>query len=165
MMQNQTAMPKTSAGLLAYRTTNGQLEVFLAHPGGPYYIKQDLGVWSIPKGEFTDEDPLDAAKREFEEEIGVAIDGEFTELSPVKRKSGKIVYAWAVRADVDPAKVKSNTFELEFPPRSGRIAEYPEIDRADWFTIPVAKQKILTYQLDLLAELVAKIFNLLETSS
>src|SRR5688572_20221254 len=146
-------MAKKSAGLLLYRTTNGFLEVFLAHPGGPFYTKKDLGVWSIPKGEFTNEKPLAAAKREFREETGLRVSGKFIELFPVRMTSGKIVYAWAVEADVDPDAIKSNTFPLEFPPGSGRVREYPEIDHAGWFGIDEAKRKILRYQLPLLTQL------------
>jgi predicted NUDIX family NTP pyrophosphohydrolase len=146
-------MAKKSAGLLAYRLTNGALEVFLGHPGGPFYTKKDLGVWSIPKGEFEIEKPLAAAKREFHEETGLKLKGKFIELGWVKQKSGKLVYAWAVESDFDPAKVKSNTFMLEFPPRSGNVREYPEIDRGEWFGVDTAKQKILTYQLPFIARL------------
>jgi predicted NUDIX family NTP pyrophosphohydrolase len=149
-------MPITSAGLLLYRTTNGPLEVFLAHPGGPFYAKKDLGVWSIPKGEFTAEKPLAAAKREFKEETGYTIKGKFVELTPVKMKSGKRVFAFAIEADIDADVIKSNTFSLEFPPGSGNKKEYPEIDRARWFTISEAKEKMLTYQLPFLAELLKK---------
>jgi predicted NUDIX family NTP pyrophosphohydrolase len=133
--------------------TNGYLEVFLGHPGGPFYAKKDLGVWSIPKGEFEIEKPLSAAKREFYEETGFKLKGKFIELGWVKQKSGKLVYAWAIESDLDPAKVKSNTFPLEFPPRSGNVREYPEIDRAEWFAIDDAKQKTLTYQLPFIARL------------
>lgn len=138
---------------MAYRLTNGYLEVFLGHPGGPFYAKKDIGVWSIPKGEFEIEKPLAAAKREFHEETGFKLKGKFTEIGWVKQKSGKIVYAWAVESDFDPAKIKSNTFILEIPPRSGNIREYPEIDRGEWFTIARGQQKILTYQLPFIARL------------
>lgn len=146
-------MPRKSAGLLVYQIKNGFVEVFLGHPGGPFFSKKDLGVWSIPKGEFASEKPLDAAKREFAEETGFKIKGKFTELRPVKQKSGKMVFAWAVEADLDATRIKSNTFLLEFPRGSGRGMEYPEIDRAGWFTLDDARQKILTYQLPLLADL------------
>lgn len=147
-------MAKQSAGLLLYRKMNGDLEVFLAHPGGPFYTKKDLGVWSIPKGEFTTEKPLAAAKREFKEETGFTASGKFIELFPVKTSSGKMVYAWAVEADFDPAKLKSNTFPLEF---AGRVREYPEVDRADWFTIDAAREKIIAYQLPLLSQLIKRV--------
>lgn len=133
-----------SAGLLLYRHGAGGLEVFLVHPGGPFWAKKDLGAWSIPKGEFTpDEDPLAAARREFTEETGFAIDGEFRPLTPIKQKSGKIVHAFAIEGDVDAAHVKSNTFTFQ-----GRT--YPEIDRAGWFSLEEAQQKILPSQLPLL---------------
>jgi predicted NUDIX family NTP pyrophosphohydrolase len=150
-------MAKQSAGLLLYRTANGFLEVFLVHPGGPFYAKKDLGSWSIPKGEFEMENPLDAARREFKEETGCDIAGEFVELKPIKQKGGKWVYAWAVEADIDPARLKSNTFSLEWPPKSGKIKEYPEVDRADWFTLDDAQQKILPSQSKILSDLINKL--------
>lgn len=150
-------MAKQSAGLLLYRTKKGFLEVFLAHPGGPFYYKKDFGVWSIPKGEFDEEEPLTAAKREFEEETGLKIFGDFVELTPIKQKSGKRVFAWAIEADVNPTDVKSNTFPLEFPPKSGKIQEFPEIDRADWFATELAKEKIIKYQVDFISELSHKL--------
>ena len=137
---------KVSSGLLLYRH-RGELEVFLVHPGGPFWAKKDLGAWSIPKGEFeSGEDPLAAAQREFTEETGFPISGDFFPLKPLKQKSGKTVYAWAVRGDCDPAQVKSNTFTFQ-----GR--EFPEIDRAGWFSIAEAKQKILPGQQGFLDEL------------
>lgn len=136
-------MAKQSAGLLLYRSKKNQMEVFLAHPGGPFWVKKDLGSWSIPKGEFQeDEDPLVAAQREFHEETGFSISGEFKPLSSIKQKSGKIVYAWAIAGDVDQTKIKSNTFEMEWPPKSGKMKEFPEIDKAEWFTLAVAREKI-----------------------
>jgi predicted NUDIX family NTP pyrophosphohydrolase len=146
-------MAKKSAGLLAYRINDGSLEVFLGHPGGPFFAKKDLGVWSIPKGEFETEKPLVAAKREFFEETGFKVGGKFTELTPVRQKSGKIVFVWAVEKDLDPSKLKSNIFTLTFRGSSGPSKEYPEIDRAEWFPIDVAKDKILSYQLPMLVEL------------
>ncbi|PYS98961.1 MAG: NUDIX hydrolase [Acidobacteria bacterium] len=148
-------MAKQSAGLLLYRTTNGFLEVFLVHSGGPFWKNKDEGAWSIPKGEFALELPLEAAKRELKEETGFAVDGPFVELSPIKQKGGKWVYAWAVEADVDPSKLKSNTFTMTFP--SGGTKEFPEVDRADWFSIEEAKQKILEAQVKLVDELAAKV--------
>lgn len=148
------AMPQKSAGLLLYRGTGRSLEVFLVHPGGPFWAKKDDGAWSIPKGEFDPgEDPLDAAKREFQEETGQVARGEYWPLSPVRQKGGKIVHAWAMQCDVDAAAVKSNTFSMEWPPRSGKEREFPEIDRAEWFKIGVARRKILKSQLGLLEQL------------
>ena len=135
-----------SSGLLLYRERT-QLEVFLVHPGGPFWAKKDQGAWSIPKGEFDpSEDPLTAARREFTEETGFPIEGEFQPLTPLKQKSGKTVYAWAVRGDCDPALLKSNTFTFQ-----GR--EFPEVDRAGWFSLEEAKQKILPGQAGFLDEL------------
>jgi predicted NUDIX family NTP pyrophosphohydrolase len=147
-------MPKQSAGLLVYRKRAGRLEVFLVHPGGPFWKNKDAGAWSIPKGEFApDEDPLEVAKREFHEETGMPIDGRFTPLAPVRQRGGKTVHAWAVEADVDPSQVKSNTFTIEWPPKSGKQTEFPEIDRAEWFTPDVAKEKINQQQRALLDQL------------
>lgn len=150
-------MSKKSAGLLLYRKTAKGLEVLLVHPGGPLWAKRDDAAWSIPKGEFVDEeDPLVAAKREFEEETGGQPDGAFVSLKPLKQPGGKLVFAWAVRADFDPSKLKSNTFSMEWPPRSGRQQEFPEVDRAAWFGIEDARHKILKGQapfLDQLGEL------------
>ncbi len=147
------AMPKISAGLLLYRKTSGALEVFLVHPGGPFWARKDEGAWSIPKGEFGEgEDALDAAQREFQEETGIAAKGEFHPLKPVRQSGGKMVYAWAVQFDLDAAAVKSNTFSMEWPPRSGKTREFPEIDRAGWFRIDEARRKILKSQLDLLEQ-------------
>ena len=147
-------MIKRSAGLLVYRTAKGFLEVFLVHPGGPFWAKKDSGAWSIPKGEFEMEEPLAAARREFREEIGVDIAGDFIELKPIKQKGGKMVYAWAVASDLDETKIRSNTFMLEWPPKSGVMKEYPEVDRAGWFDVETAKEKILTSQAGLIEELV-----------
>ena len=140
-------MAKKSAGLLLFRIHNKHPEVFLVHPGGPFWAKKDDGAWSIPKGEFEDEEePLAAAQREFEEETGIRISGEFIELDPVKQKSGKIVYAWAVEGDIDPEKIKSNEFEMEWPPKSGKMKTFPEIDKALWFNLDEAKKKIIERQ-------------------
>ena len=147
-------MARRSAGILLYRKRDDSLEVFLAHPGGPFWARRDLGAWTIPKGEVADgEDPLEAARREFEEEIGVAIDGEFRELRPIRQKGGKLVLAWAVEGDCDPASVRSNVFSMEWPPKSGQQAQFPEVDRAAWFTLEEAEEKILAAQVPLLAEL------------
>ena len=147
-------MAKISAGILMYRKRNGELQVFLVHPGGPLWAKKDLGAWSIPKGEIDPgEDPLSAAQREFEEETGVKISGRFIPLSSVKLKSGKVVRAWAVEGNCDPEVIRSNTFSTEWPPRSGRKQEFPEIDRAEWFELAEAKEKINKGQTPLIEEL------------
>lgn len=148
-------MPSQSAGILLYRTKNGYTEVFLTHPGGPFWRNKDKGAWTIPKGEFTNERPLDAAKRELKEETGVTARGPFIELTPIKQKGGKWVYAWAAKGDVDPDNIKSNTFKVTFA--SGHTQDYAEVDRADWFTIDEAKEKILEAQWKLIAELVRKL--------
>lgn len=137
-----------------YRVQRGQLEVFLVHPGGPFWAKKDHGSWSIPKGEFSpDEDPLAAAQREFEEETGCLANGPFIPLAAITQRGGKQVHAWAVEGDCDPAQVRSNTFTLEWPPKSGRQQEFPEVDRAEWFSVPVALEKILPGQRDFVIEL------------
>jgi len=138
-----------------YRTREGILEVLLVHPGGPFWRNKDAGAWSIPKGETADdEDLLEAARREFEEETGCRPSGSFIPLSPVKQKSGKTVHAWAVEGEIDPASMKSNTFTMEWPPKSGKHADFPEVDRAEYFDLPTAKQKINPAQASLLTELV-----------
>jgi predicted NUDIX family NTP pyrophosphohydrolase len=147
-------MPKQSAGLLVYRKRDGKTEVLLVHPGGPFWKNKDAGAWSIPKGEFaTGEDPLDVAKREFQEETGLTIDGSFQPLAPIKQRGGKTVYAWAVEADLDVSHVKSNTFTMEWPPRSGKQQEFPEVDRAEWFSLDAATEKINDGQRELLQQL------------
>jgi predicted NUDIX family NTP pyrophosphohydrolase len=147
-------MPKQSAGILLYKIGNNGLEVFLVHPGGPFFKNKDLGSWSIPKGEFLDdEDVLNAAKREFKEETGFAIDGRFLKLKPVKLKSGKIIYAWALQGDIAPSKMVSNTFEMEWPPATGQMKAFPEIDRGDWFSVNKAREKINPVQFLLIEEL------------
>ena len=152
-------MPKQSAGLLPYRKIANFLEVFLVHPGGPFWAKKGDGAWSIPKGEFTPgEDPLTAAQREFHEETGLSIDGPFTPLIPVKQPGGKIVHAWSVEfPSLDPSLIRSNTFFLEWPPRSGKSREFPEVDRAAWFDLATAQQKILPGQLPLLLQLAQRL--------
>jgi predicted NUDIX family NTP pyrophosphohydrolase len=144
-----------SAGILLYRNINNQLEVFLVHPGGPFFKNKDEGAWSIPKGEFLpDEDSLLAAKREFFEETGLQLmDDETIKLTPIKQKSGKTVHAWAIAGDIDPADLISNLFEIEWPPRSGKKASFAEIDRGDWFTVEMAKTKINPAQAALITEL------------
>jgi len=153
-------MPKKSAGLLMYRETHGLIEVFLVHPGGPFWARKDDGAWSIPKGEFLDDDdPLEAAKREFQEETSFTVRGEFQPMEPVAQPNGKIVYAWAIKGDIDAASIKSNTFSLEWPTGSGKVQKFPEVDRAAWFTIEMARHKILRGQtafLDQLESILAK---------
>lgn len=149
-------MAKRSAGLLMYRRSGGELEVFLVHPGGPFWAAKDAGAWTVPKGEYLDgEEPLDAAKREFAEETGFAANGDFIDLGTVRQTSGKIVNAWAFEGDCDPGKLVSNFCEIEWPPRSGKRMEIPEVDRGGWFNLGSARNKILVSQvgfLDVLAE-------------
>jgi predicted NUDIX family NTP pyrophosphohydrolase len=151
---------KTSAGILLFRRRPGvesrpaDWEVFLVHPGGPFFSKKDLGAWSIPKGELSEgEAPLDAAKREFAEETGHTLHGNFIPLAPIKQKGGKTVMAWALEGDIDPDSVRSNTFDLVWPPGSGRTQTYPEIDKAQWFAIEEAAEKINEAQQGFLEEL------------
>jgi predicted NUDIX family NTP pyrophosphohydrolase len=152
-------MGKTSAGILLYRINEDDLEIFLVHPGGPFWMKKDDGVWSIPKGEYVDgEAALDAARREFEEETGFAcIEGDTQSLGQVKLSSGKVISAWAIEGDCDASAIRSNLFAMEWPPRSGKLQEFPEVDRAAWFTLPIAEKKIHPVQrafLDRLVEVV-----------
>lgn len=150
-------MASKSAGILLYRIKNKELEVLLVHPGGPFWKNKDEGAWSIPKGEFDEnERPFDAALREVKEEMGLELKGNFIELTPVKQKSGKLVYAWALEQDFNPTLIKSNTFEIEWPPKSGKKKEFPEIDKAEWFDIKTAKEKIISAQGSLLEELCQK---------
>ena len=150
-------MAKKSAGILLYRVKSKFLEVFLVHPGGPFWAKKDLGGWSIPKGEFTEsENPLDVAKREFKEELGIYCTGEFIPLTSIKQKNGKIVYVWALEGDIDSNQIKSNTFEIEWPSKSGKKQEFPEIDRGEWFGVSEAKQKINENQVAMIEELMNK---------
>jgi len=148
-------MPKLSAGLLLYRFNDGLLEVLIGHPGGPFWAKKDDGAWSIPKGEYTDdEDPWHAARREFEEELGKPPpDGPRIDFPPLKQPSGKIIAAFAVRGDLDLAGTVSNTFTVEWPKGSGNVREYPEIDRAEWFSVTEARSKLLKGQRPLLDQL------------
>ncbi len=155
-------MPKRSAGLLVYRRREGTLEVFLVHPGGPFWAKKDLGAWSIPKGEYLDgEEPLEAALREFEEETGFRIqakvEGQFIGLGDVTQASGKIVSAWACEGDFDPSHLVSNTCEIEWPPRSGRRITIPEVDRGSWFSTQEADRRILKSQQPILEKLVKRL--------
>jgi predicted NUDIX family NTP pyrophosphohydrolase len=145
---------KQSAGILLYRCRSGVLEVFLVHPGGPFWAKKDAGAWSIPKGEFEEgDDPLEAARREFLEETGLPVEGTFLALKPLKQRGGKLVHAWAVEGDIEASSVRSNTFSMEWPPRSGRQQEFPEVDRGEWFAIPAAREKLLAGQHRFLDEL------------
>lgn len=147
-------MPRTSAGLLMYRRGAGGLQVLLVHPGGPFWRSKDLGAWSIPKGEVVEgEDLLACAKREFEEELGFTPSGSFRPLSQVKQKGGKTVHAWCFEGDCDLRNIRSNTFTMEWPPKSGREVEFPEVDRAEWFDVPTARKKINPAQAALLEEL------------
>jgi len=151
-------MAKQSAGLLVFRERLGQLEVLLVHPGGPFWKKKDAGAWTIPKGELLpNEDPLEAARRECQEELGFEPAGSFIPLSPVKQKAGKIIHAWAVLADWDPSQLRSNSFTLEWPPRSGKVQEFPEVDQAAYFDLATAEIKINPAQIPLLHELKAKL--------
>ena len=146
-------MAKTSAGLLVYRKSSRGTEVLLVHPGGPFWKNKDLGAWSLPKGEYTNEDPLTAAKREFFEETGFHVDGQFHPLKPIVQKGGKQVTAWAVEGVIDAAAAKSNEFEIEWPPRSGKRMMIPEVDRAAWFSFAEAREKINSAQVALIDEL------------
>jgi predicted NUDIX family NTP pyrophosphohydrolase len=148
-------VPRSSAGILLHRQRGDRLEVLLVHPGGPMWARRDQGAWSVPKGEYTtDEDPFAAARREFEEELGTALpDGPAEDLGEIRQKSGKLVRAWAVAGDLDAATIVSNTCELEWPPRSGTMIEIPEVDRAEWFSIEQAREKLIPAQVALLERL------------
>jgi predicted NUDIX family NTP pyrophosphohydrolase len=146
-----SARSKGSAGIILYRKRNGIIEIFLVHPGGPYWAKKDLGSWSIPKGEYHEgEEALDAARREFLEETGVAVNGPFLALTPVRQPSGKIITAWAAEGELDPARLRSNSFSLEWPPKSGSSQNFPEVDRGAWFSLAEARDKLSRGQLPLL---------------
>jgi predicted NUDIX family NTP pyrophosphohydrolase len=149
---------RRSAGIVLYRAGEAGLEVLLVHPGGPFWAKKDLGAWSIPKGEYEEgEDPQACALREFEEETGTALEAQaLVELGAVVQKAGKEVTAWAARGDLDPAGVRSNSFTMEWPPRSGRQQEFPEIDRAEWFALDEARAKLVAAQAELLDRLVQR---------
>jgi predicted NUDIX family NTP pyrophosphohydrolase len=151
-------MPATSSGLLLYRTHPRGLEVLLVHPGGPFWAGRDLGAWSIPKGETSeDEDLLAAARRELREETGISVAGPALPLGRVRQRSGKVVHAWAVRGDFDPQELRSNTFEMEWPRGSGRIRSFPEVDRAAWFSLEEARRRILPAQATFLDALVERL--------
>jgi predicted NUDIX family NTP pyrophosphohydrolase len=143
-----------SAGILLYRVREGQIEVFLVHHGGPFWVNKDEGAWSIPKGELEPgEDALVCARREFHEETGAEVSGDFAALTPVRQAGGKRVHAWAVAGDFDPATLHSNTFKVQWPPRSGKWATFPEVDRGAWFTLAEARPKLLAAQRAFLGEL------------
>ena len=140
-------MPKKSAGILLFKTEHKKIKIFLVHPGGPFWVNKDDGAWTIPKGEF-------------EEETGIKISGDFIGLNPIKQKSGKIVFSWALEGDADPTKIKSNEFEIEWPPKSGKMKSFPEIDKASWFDLAEAKKKIIAAQSILIDELKNKCLHL-----
>jgi predicted NUDIX family NTP pyrophosphohydrolase len=151
-------MPQRSAGILLYRRRGGAIEVLLVHPGGPFWARKDEGVWSIPKGEYAaDEDPLAAARREFAEETGTRIDGGAIALGSFRQSTAKTVDAWAIEGEFDPATLRSNTFSLEWPPRSGKVREVPEVDRAAWFTPEEAARKLLKGQRPILEALLERL--------
>ena len=145
---------RKSAGIVLYRQTRNYLEVFLVHPGGPFWMGKEEGAWSIPKGEFSgDEDPLTTARREFHEETSFEVEGVFQELGQVQQKGGKLVLAWAVEGDIEAEKIKSNTFRQEWPYKSGKWASYPEVDKGGWFSIEQAREKINPAQFTFLERL------------
>ncbi|CAN5222337.1 NUDIX domain-containing protein [soil metagenome] len=145
---------KKSAGILLYRLIP-HVQVFLVHPGGPFWKNKDAGAWSIPKGEFLDdEDPLKAGIREFEEETGININGNFIALEPLKQKSGKIIYAWVLEKDIDETAIESNSFKMEWPPKSGKMIDVPEIDKGKWFNVDDAKSYILPGQANFIDQLI-----------
>jgi predicted NUDIX family NTP pyrophosphohydrolase len=146
---------KQSAGILLYKKVKGELFLLLAHPGGPFWKNKDLGTWTIPKGEFTEEETaFDAAIREFREETGISLSGEFIELKSIKQKSGKVVYAWALEKEVDVTTIKSNVIEIEWPPKSGKKITIPEIEKTEWFTVDQATKKIIPAQQSFITQLV-----------
>jgi predicted NUDIX family NTP pyrophosphohydrolase len=151
-------MAQVSAGLLMYRLQSGELQVLLVHPGGPFFRNKDAGAWTIPKGEVQEgEELLATARREFAEEIGIAADGDFLPLTPVKQKGGKTVHGFAVAGEFDPAALVSNTFQLEWPPKSGQMMDFPEVDRAEWFPAAAAAEKINAAQAAFISELQTKL--------
>ncbi len=151
---------KKSAGLLLYRCLENRIEFFLVHPGGPFWKNKDIGAWTIPKGELEDEEnALETAKREFKEETGTFIDGNFITLTPVKQRAGKLVYAWAIEGNIDSESIISNTFNIQWPPKSGKWIDLPEVDKAGWFSIEESKQKINPAQIPLIDEMLELIKN------
>ena len=151
-------MARTSAGLLPYRRCNGRLEVFLVHPGGPFWATKATHAWSVAKGEVEpEEDLLHAAHREFGEETGLTLAKPVTALAPIRQASGKVVHVWAIEADIDPSTIRSNSFQLEWPPRSGQVQQFPEVDCAAWFDLAEARSKIHKGQIALLDEMESKL--------
>ena len=151
-------MKKQSAGLLVYRKNGGQVEVLIAHMGAPWWAKKDAGAWSIPKGEYSDEDPKETARREFREELGTEPPAsKWLELGTIEQKNNKTVIAWAVEGDLEVSRIKSNTFKTEWPPRSGNMQEFPEIDRAGWFALSEAAKKLIPAQIEFLIRLADKL--------
>jgi predicted NUDIX family NTP pyrophosphohydrolase len=151
-------MAAQSAGIVLFRRSSSGVEFLIVHPGGPFWARKDEGAWSIPKGEYAEgEDALRVALRELEEETGLRVDGEPIALEPVRQRAGKSVIAWGLEGDFDPAELRSNTFRMEWPPRSGKMAEFPEVDRAAWVTLAEARTKLNPAQLPLLEELAAKL--------
>ena len=149
---------RKSGGILLYRYHQKQLDFFLVHPGGPFWVNKDAGVWSIPKGEFdNDEDALTAAQREFEEETGSKLSGDFIALTPVVQKAGKQVYAWAVEGNIDPLTIQSNTFQIEWPPKSKQLKQFPEIDKGEWFSEKNAFEKIIPAQAAFIEEILKRV--------
>ncbi len=151
-------MTQHSAGILLYRYKDGTLQVLLVHPGGPFWVNKDLAAWSIPKGLLEEgEDPLDTARREFAEETGFSVDGDFIDLGELKQPGGKVVHAWALEGDLDETRISSNTFPLEWPKHSGRIQEFPEVDRGEWFDAETARLKIHKGQIPFLDRLLSRL--------
>ena len=150
-------MIRKSAGILLYKLAEGRLQVFLVHPGGPIWQKRDLQSWSVPKGEYENEDPAIAARREFEEETGFSVSGELIPLEPQTLKSGKTITCFAVKGDIEANAIKSNLFEMEWPPKSGKIQSFPEVDRGEWFSVSMALQKINPQQAGFIYELMEKL--------
>jgi predicted NUDIX family NTP pyrophosphohydrolase len=150
-------MRRLSAGLLMFRRVNSGVDVFLVHPGGPFWQKKDLGSWSIPKGEYAEgDDPLEAAKREFEEETGLRPNGEFISLDEIKQPSGKVITVWALEGDCSADEIRSNTFSMEWPPKTGPMQQFPEVDRASWFSVEEARDRIVKGQIGFLDRFISR---------
>jgi predicted NUDIX family NTP pyrophosphohydrolase len=158
MAERKWVLPKTSAGLLMFRHRNARLEVLIVHPGGPYWRNKDEGAWSIPKGEYVQgQDPFEVARREFKEETGYDAEGDFISLMPLRQPGGKLIIAWAFEGDCDPGGIRSNLFTMEWPPGSGRQAQFPEVDRMQWFPIDIAISKLLKGQVGFIEQLCEKL--------